>query len=173
MDYRIAALVFCVVLPALAVLAAAPTREHAETSISFELPAPPSVALPLFGPVRESEWSPQWSPSFLYPSIPSQIVGAVFTTGEEGHQMIWTLARYDEAAFQVSYVIVWPGMCATKLDIELKPAPNGTSQATVTNRRTALSEPGDKYVKEFAAEFPSQREHWRHAISHRLLEITK
>jgi len=154
--------------------AAAPqTREHAETSIAFELPAPPTLALPLFGPARESEWSPHWSPKFLYPPNPSQTVGTVFTTGKEGQETIWTLAIYDEAEFHIGYVSVWSGMCATKLDIQLKPAPNNTSQASVTYRQTALSEAGDKYVKQFAADFPSQREHWQHAISRRLLEINK
>jgi len=28
-------------------------------------------------------------------------------------------------------------------------------------------------VREFAAEFPGQREHWQHAISRRLLEINQ
>jgi hypothetical protein len=85
--------------------------------------------------------------------------------------MIWTLALYDETAFRATYVIVWPGMRVTKLDIVLKPAPDNTSEASVTYRETALSEAGDKYVRDFAAEFPAQRDHWQHAISQRLQEI--
>ncbi len=51
------------------------------------------------------------------------------------------------------------------------PAADKTSEVSVTFRQTALSEAGDKYVREFAADFPSQREHLRHAISRRLEEI--
>jgi hypothetical protein len=75
------------------------------------------------------------------------------------------LVAYDLSALRVEYVIVWPGMCATKLDIALKPAAQNSSEATVTYRQTALSEAGDHYVQNFAAHFPAQRDEWRQAIS--------
>jgi hypothetical protein len=155
----------------LCIASAAQAREHAETSIVFALPAPPALAFPLFGPVRESEWSPHWKPHFLYPPEGSQAAGAVFTTGPDQNQTIWVLAVYDEAAFRIQYLILQPGMCATTLDVVLRPAADNTSEASVTYRQTALSEAGDKYVQEFAAEFPSEREHWQHAVSQRLREI--
>ncbi len=155
----------------LSIASAAQTREHAETSIVFALPAPPALAFPLFGPVRESEWSPHWKPHFLYPPDPSQAAGAVFTTGPDRNRTIWMLAVYDAAAFHIQYLILQPGMCATTLDIVLGPAADDTSEASVTYRQTALSEAGDRYVKDFAADFPSQRDHWQHAISQRLQEI--
>jgi hypothetical protein len=153
--------------------AVAQNREHAETSITLHLPAPPAMAFPLFGPVRESEWSPHWSPRFLYPLNPTQSAGAVFTVGEKDAETVWMLSTYDEAGLVIGYVILWHGMCATKLDIALKPAAQNTTEATVTYRRTALSEAGDKYVREFAQDFPSQRDHWEHAISQRLRELAK
>jgi len=149
----------------LALAIQAETRRHAETTITFPLPAPPAAALPLFGPVRETEWEPHWNPQFLYPAGGSQQAGAVFTTKHGDTDAVWTLATYDESALRVAYVIVWPGMCLTKLDIELKPAPNHTSEATVTYRQTALSEAGDRFVQNFADHFPAQRDHWRDAIS--------
>jgi hypothetical protein len=141
--------------------------EHAETSIAFSLPASPAIVFPLFGPVRESEWSPHWNPHFLYPATPAQQQGAVFTTGDE----TWTLATYDPAALRIVYLIVWPGMRLTELDIALKPAAQKTSQVSITYRETALSDAGNKSVKSFAAEFPSQRDHWQRALTHRLDEL--
>jgi hypothetical protein len=123
--------------------------------------------------VRESEWSPHWNPRFLFPPDKSQSAGAVFTTGKGGNEMVWMLADYDPAALRIGYVITWPGMCATKLDIVLKAAAGDTAEASVTYRQTALSEAGDKYVKLFAADFPTQRDHWQHAVSRRLMELKK
>ena len=157
----------------LAGMAPAQTRKHAETTITLRLPAPPAMAFPLFGPVREAEWSPHWSPRFIFPPDGTQSAGAVFTTGNAPNEMTWMLAAYDQTALRISYVILWPGMCATKLDIVLKPAPDNTCEASVTYRQTALSEDGDKYVQSFAEEFPSQRDHWQHAISRRLGELAK
>jgi hypothetical protein len=153
--------------------ASAQSREHAETTIVLQLPAPPAMALPLFGPVRESEWSPHWSPRILYPLDKSQIAGSVFTTKHGDGEAVWVLAAYDEAALRIGYVIVWPGMCATKLDIALKPAAGNATEASVTYRQTALSEAGDQYVKEFAKDFAGQRDHWEQAIGARLKELMK
>ncbi len=153
--------------------AGAQTREHAETSIAFRLPAPPAAAFPLFGPVREAEWSPHWKPRMLYPADNSQTAGSVFTTTQNGQEVVWLLATYDAAALHVGYIIVWPGMCATQLDIVLKPAGGNETEATVTYRQTALSKAGNEYVTNFASHFPSQRDHWQQAISGRLQELKK
>jgi hypothetical protein len=67
---------------ALACSAPAQSREHAEASFTLRLPAAPTVVFPLFGPIRESEWSLHWSPTMLYPAERSQKAGAVFTTRE-------------------------------------------------------------------------------------------
>jgi hypothetical protein len=37
-------------------------------------------ATPLFGPVREREWAPDWSPRFIHPAQGAQHDGVVFTT---------------------------------------------------------------------------------------------
>ena len=81
------------------------------------------MAFPLFGPLRESEWSSHWNPTMLYPTGRTQKSGAVFTTRQHDQDVVWILTAYDEAALSRSdYVHVWPGMCATMLDISLKAA---------------------------------------------------
>ena len=168
MYYRALMLIAC-----LACGAQAQTREHAETSIVLRLPAPPSAAFPLFGPVRESEWSPHWNPRILFPTDQRQLAGSVFTTSHGADEAVWLMDTYDERALRIGYVIVRPGMYATRLDIALKAAADQTTEATVTYRQTALSEAGDSYVKDFARDFPSQRDHWERAVTHRLLELAR
>lgn len=149
------------------------TREHAQASITLRLPAQPSVVFPLFGPVRESEWAPHWNPTILYPPGRSQSAGAVFTTKQHDRDVVWVETSYDEAALRIGYVIVRPGISASQLDIALKPIGDQETEATVTHRVTSLSEEGDRFVKEFAAEFPTERDHWEQAISGRLHELTR
>ena len=47
------------------------------------------------------------------------------------------------------------------------------SRATVTYRRTALSQEADEGVEAFALHFPEQREHWQNAINRRLRAIAE
>jgi hypothetical protein len=162
-------LIFCLVFTG--GLAHAQTREHADASITVRLAAPPAVVFPLFGPVREAEWSPHWNPKFLFPAEKSQVAGAVFTTQEGEGEAVWVMDIYDEPTLRITYVIVLPGTCVARLEIVLNPGPNNTTEAFVTHHFTALSEAGDKYVKENAKSFPDERDHWEHAINHRLAEM--
>jgi hypothetical protein len=166
MKYTLALLTVC-----LAWNAPAQSREHAEASFTLRLPAPPSVVFPLFGPIRESEWSPHWSPTLLYPLDRVQRAGIVFTTREHDQDVIWILTTYDEAAFRISYVIVSPQRNVGDLDITLKAVGDKETEATVAHRLTSLSEASDGRVKHFASEFPLERDHWQHAITRRLLEL--
>jgi|ERR1700690_810921 len=167
---KMAALVILCAL-AMAGVAEAQTREHADASITLRLAAPPSVVFPLFGPVREAEWSPHWNPQFLFPKEKSQVAGAVFTTREDEGEAVWVMDIYDEPTLRITYVILLPGTCVARLEIVLKPGADNTTEASVTHHFTALSEAGDKYVKENAKRFPDERQHWEHAINQRLAEM--
>jgi hypothetical protein len=167
MKYTLATIFAC------AVACCAQSREHSEAGFTLRLPAPPSVVFPLFGPIRESEWSPDWNPTMLYPPEHIQKAGAVFTTREHDQDVVWMLTVYDEAALRISYVIVSPQHNVGELDITLKAVGDKETEATVTHRLTALSEASDGRVKHFASEFPLERDHWQHAITRRLRELTE
>ena len=85
-----------------------------QSSQSFEvsLDAPVAEAAPLFGPVREKEWSPGWAPGFVNPADPVQREGVVFATPSgHGHTAgLWLLTEYDVEAGRVGYVVHEPGM---------------------------------------------------------------
>jgi len=165
MKYKLAALCAC------ALACCAQSREHAEAGFTLRLPAPPSVVFPLFGPVRESEWSPHWNPAILYPPDRSQKAGAVFITREQDEDVIWVLTTYDESALRMNYVIVSPQRTAGELEIALKAVGDKETEATVTHRLTSLSGAGDVYVKLVGREFPQERNHWLQALTKRLREL--
>ena len=54
--------------------------EQRAQSFTIILNGSVSDVTPLFGPVREAEWAPDWSPRFIHPAQGVQREGVVFTT---------------------------------------------------------------------------------------------
>ncbi len=78
---------------------------------SFTIGLNGSVAdvTPLFGPVREAEWAPGWSPRFIHPAQALQREGAVFTTTSAKARIeFWLLTTYDPGNGRVEYVVMAP-----------------------------------------------------------------
>src|SRR6267143_3503678 len=87
---------------------------------SFTIGLNGSVAdvTPLFGPVREAEWAPDWSPRFIHPSQGAQREGVVFTTtGADGKDRLWLLTTYDLGNGRVEYVVITPAFTANEIKI--------------------------------------------------------
>ena len=101
----------------LAPLGQAQTRAHAEASITIDLDAAPAVVLPLFGPVREAEWTHGWSPVMLYPGDGKQPTGSVFTTSDKSREVVWVATRFDDRALEVNYTQVLPNVWAGEIFI--------------------------------------------------------
>ena len=144
-------------------------RDHALVQVtrtmSLDLPAGADAAFPLFGPVRESEWSPDWAPEFVTPVPGAQSPdGAVFTTGAKETPAVWLMTDYDPARRIVRYVNVRPGRLVTQIWIEVSSASPGSSRADVTYRCTLLGPEGRDSLAHFTGAFPDFKEHWEKAI---------
>jgi len=148
-----------------AVTTPALTRET--RTMQLQLHADADTAFPLFGPVREHEWSPDWSPQFLYPPAPAQGPdGAVFTTpGPDGQPSVWVMTDYDAAARRVRYVILHPGLSVGELSIGVAPAGQAASTAEVTYRFTALTAAGNASIARWVEHFPHMQSHWEGALN--------
>ena len=72
----------CLALVQAALAGEAGTAMIEQRAQSFTIGLNGSVAdvTPLFGPVREAEWAPDWSPRFIHPAQGVQREGVVFTT---------------------------------------------------------------------------------------------
>jgi hypothetical protein len=143
------------------------TRER--RTMRLALHAPADEAFPLFGPVREAEWAPDWSPEFLAPTPPAQVSdGAVFrTAGHGGRRSVWVMTTYDTVARHVAYVIVTPDLAAVELDIRVGADGDHASIADVVYRLTALGPDGEAYLRHWLEHFPDMRPHWEHALNQR------
>lgn len=134
-------------------------------TMTLELAADADRAFPLFGVVRESEWSPDWAPSFLVPAEPAQSQdGAVFTTGDPESPTTWVMTDYDPRRHVVRYVHVRPGHMLAQLWIQVRASSAHSASADVTYRCTALGPEGHADIEHFRGAFPSFQHHWESAI---------
>ena len=125
---------------------------------------------PLFGPVREAEWAPDWSPRFIQPARGAQREGVVFTTtSAEGRDRIWLLTAYDIGEGRVEYVVTTPAFTATEIKIRVVPDGEEHCKATIKYRRSALGPEGNEEVANLDAHWAEeQRIHWETAINEAL-----
>jgi hypothetical protein len=139
---------------------------------SFTIGLNGSVAdvTPLFGPVREAEWAPDWSPRFIHPAQGLQREGAVFTTTtSHGRDRVWLLTAYDVTNGRVEYVVVTPAFTADEIKIRVVPDGEQHCKATITYRRSALAPEGNEEVAKLDAHWAEeQRIHWETAINEAL-----
>ncbi len=139
-------------------------------SFTMELNGQVADVTPLFGPVREAEWSPDWSPRFMHPAHAAQREGAMFTTaGGHAKNRLWLLTTYDVGNGRVEYVVITPASTATEIKIRVIPAGHQHCKATVTYRRSALAAEANEEVSKLNAHWAKeQRIHWELAINEAL-----
>jgi hypothetical protein len=77
-------LLLCVSMPIGLVSAVDEILEERTQSFTIVLRASVAEVTPLFGPVREAEWAPGWTPHFLHLPEGAQREGIIFTTSASG-----------------------------------------------------------------------------------------
>lgn len=148
-------------MPAALIFAAHALLARQARSFAFDLPAAVADATPLFGPIGEREWSPEWAPHFLHPPTPVEQPGAVFTTDAGGTTRLWLLTAYDPAAGRVSYVVYDRDVLLTEIRIVVAPRGPHASHVTVTYRRSALTASANDQVDALTADWAAeQARHW-------------
>ena len=146
------------------------TVEQRAQSFTIGLNGPVADVTPLFGPVREAEWAPDWSPRFIHPAQGVQREGVVFTTTSgDGRDRLWLLTTYDLRNGRVEYVVVTPAFTFSEIKIRVLSDGERHSRATITYRRSALAQAGNTEVAKLDAHWAEQqRIHWETAINEAL-----
>jgi hypothetical protein len=139
-------------------------RMHSEREFTFDLPGTVAHVTPYFGPVKESEWSPDWRPSFLHPAGGGQVEGAIFQTASEWGSALWVMDHYEPELGKVGYVIFVPDVGVTRYEITLAQSDPTHVRIRVRCTRTALNAASPKYIAEFEQHFSSQGPEWQQAI---------
>lgn len=126
-------------------LAQAPFKAaRVEKSASFKVNTSVEKAFPLFGPIREREWTAGWEPQIIYSSGAEVEEHMVFKTtarhqGED--EYLWVITQFRPKDFFVEYMVstsqrIW--------FIAVKCRPHGQStNVTVTYSFTGLTAEGN------------------------------
>lgn len=154
-------------IPLAAAEAAPVALEQRTRSFTIALKGSVAEVTPLFGPVREAEWAPSWTPRFIHPPEGSQREGVVFITlGAKGRERLWLLTAYDVPEGRVEYVFVTPGFTANEIKIKVVPDGERQCKATIMYRHSALAPEGNAEVAKLDAQWAEQqRVHWETAIN--------
>jgi hypothetical protein len=165
MKLLLGALMLLAAVPA--VSGAEPPLPSAQRSFTITLHAGRGRACELFGPVGEKQWSPEWNPEFVSRSgTKGNPKRAVFTTpGHARGRVLWILTAYDCKRGFVQYVVVDPGFMVTVIEIRCTPLRAAATRATVTYRKTALSQAARAAIQSFQRHFAAQGPHWEQAIN--------
>jgi hypothetical protein len=162
----------CLALVQAALAGAAGTAVVEQRTQSFTIILNGSISdvTPLFGPVREAEWAPDWSPRFIHPEQGVQREGVVFTTSPgHGRDRLWLLTTYDVTNGRVEYVVVSTAFTANEIKIRVVPYGEQHCKATIMYRRSALAPEGNEEVAKLGEHWAEeQRIHWETAINEAL-----
>jgi hypothetical protein len=144
--------------------------EQRTQSFTIRLNGSMANVTPLFGPVREAEGAPDWSPRFIHPPKGVQREGVVFiTTSGHGKDRLWLLTTYDVTNGRVKYVVITPALTINEIKIRVVPAGEQRCKATITYRRSALAPEGNEEVSKLDAHWAKdQGIHWEMAINEAL-----
>ena len=124
---------------------------------------PPAGAMELFTPSGERRWADGWDPTFPAATEDETLPGTVFQTSSHG-TVTWVVAGREPGRW-VRYALVEPGERAGTVEVRCDPGPEGATIATVTYEMTALSQSGERWLRDFAAGYEAFLAHWGAAIA--------
>jgi len=122
--------------------------ERIQKSASFIVNTPVENAFPLFGPIREKEWTAGWEPQIIYSTHSEVEEHMVFKTpgkhpGES--EFLWVLTQYKPKDYFFEYTVsttqrIW------FISVQCQPGGKNT-KVTVTYSYTGLTEKGNELNK--------------------------
>jgi hypothetical protein len=123
---------------------------------------------PLFGIMKEKEWSSGWSPTALFPQSGQMAEGSVFRTPGHVHgepPLTWVVSRYDSAAAHLTYIIEAANRIVS-IDIRCTALPDNRTRATIAYTMTGLSDDGNAIIHHaITKQFAENLQDWQTAIN--------
>ena len=136
-------------------------------SAVIQLNAPPEEVFPLFTPLGEYHWVPDWDPEFIYPASGEAGVNTVFAT-QHGSQprTIWLTVVYDAEQQRAEYVNFTPDSHLSRIVITCQSHGGSQTQAAVSYTWIATGSFGQTELEKHTPEaFARRMQHWQHAIN--------
>jgi len=122
--------------------------ERVQKTASFVVNTAIEKAFPLFGPIREKEWTAGWEPQIIYSVNPEVEEHMIFKTSGKHHgeeEYLWVLSQYNPKDYFIEYTVstsqrLW------FISVRCRPKGSNTS-VTVTYTYTGLTEEGNQLNK--------------------------
>jgi len=124
-----------------------------EATHEFRVAAPVADVFLLFLPEGESRWAPSWSPTPIVPNVIRAEKNAVFVTGTDENQKVWTIVNFDPDAFTIEYLVVDTDYQQRWIAVRCRELQPGESSVSVTYITTALSDDGLENLRRYDVEF--------------------
>lgn len=131
--------------------------------------APAEKVFPLLCPVRETEWLEDFESELIYSESGVAEEGCVFRTqAPGGPETIWIIVRHDQDQGRVEFVRVTQGLAATRLNIQLTPAANRTTDVNIMYTFNPISDDGAAFIDstQSADAFRQNLEWWERSMNH-------
>lgn len=117
--------------------------ERLTRTAEIDLNGPIAEVFPLFNPVEEPKWAPQFQPRFIYPADQTVQQGMTFKTVGHGDEadLVWRINEYDPAAYHIQYLVYGADRYWT-ITIDCREVDRGKTSARVTYDFLPLEEAG-------------------------------
>jgi hypothetical protein len=138
---------------------------------TITLHGPVAAVFPLFNPVREAEWAPEWAPRFV--GGPPQVIAEhlVFITpahGPDEPDYVWTLSKYAPEQTELEYTVFTPER-VWWVTIHCRALDERITAAEITYTYCGLTDHGRaRNAQALAAMFAHDLRDWQQAINHYL-----
>lgn len=131
----------------------------------FRVDLPPTEAFPLFSPLGEKAWVPEWNPELLHPSGVEWETGLVWRTAHDGQESIWFVGALDREQHDVTYYRVDLGLTGVTIAVSCRESDGGTAVA-VRYTFVGITDAGNEFVRaRTEAEFEAKMRHWQESIA--------
>jgi len=152
------------------------TSQRVQDSAVILLDASIVRVFPLFGMMKERDWSPGWNPTPVFPQTGEITEGAVYRTPGHVHgegPLTWVVSRYDTSASHLTYLITAPDRVVT-IDIRCAALSDSNTRATITYTLTGLTEEGNEICHHLLLrQFTHRLQDWQTAINQYLTTAYK
>ena len=148
------------------------TSKRISKTSAIILDAPISKVFPLFGPVKEKEWSIGWKPQMIYPATGNVEEHMVFKTAPHaGHNepdYTWVVSKYQPAQALIEYTVFTPER-VWWITIQCREEVSNRTTAEITYTYSGLTNLGNAIdEKALQAMYARDLKDWEMAIVHYL-----
>lgn len=112
----------------------------------FTVHRPLIDAFPLFSPLGEKVWVPDWNPETLHPRGVDWAEGQIFRTEELYGDAVWIVAQLDGENHRVRYYRVEPEHLVARIDVSCRESATAATNVTVSYEFVSLSPRGNETI---------------------------